>query len=757
MTSVVPTPGVREGPPSSFRPISLRTLNRIFVAVVALCLAAMFAGTYFTFVGLPPVPDKIATTDGEVLFAYEDITAGKAVFHKYNLMSYGTLLGNGAYYGPDYTAEYLGLVSAELAGRDRADLELVRSSQVIQGTLTLPSWWRGVHHRAREHYHDFYVLGNLEAGVGPGTIATAEEAHKFADFIAWASWICLARRPGSDGSYTNNWPYEPALGNTPTPTNLFWTAMTIGIVLVLAVLIVLAYEYVEVEPVPELPAAIPARFNPSEAQRALLPLFVVATGLFLAQVLAGAFIANAFASRLDFYGLFGLLGVERATVLPFSAVRAAHVDLGVFWVLGMWMAAALFLAPFLGGRERSWLKSVTRLMTAMLVIGIVGTVAGIYLAVRNLLGDTWFWLGTEGMEYVDMGRVWKLVIMLGFALWVAALVGWYGRVMRSPSGHIPRILVGMGIAISVAFLPSLAFLPSTHFVLADFWRWWTIHLWVEGIFAFFQVAVTAVVFLNLGLVGRRLATKAVYLEGFLVVIAGTLAVGHHYWWVGEPSFWISIGSIFSTLEVVPLLLLLFHALATYRDIGAHAQARAHRVALWFIIAGAVWQFIGSGVLGLLINFPIVNYYEHGTYLTVAHAHGAMLGGFGFLAIGLMLYGFRFLVPENLWPERPLLWAYHLLNAGLALMLLLSVIPVGLIQLNEAFSSTYDTARSLAFYDRPAIRLLMKLRMPGDTLIILGAALLTLQVVRIWWISERMKRFGTSRIPMPGPGRPPANV
>lgn len=718
------------------RAIPLRTLNRIFVAVVLVCLLALFTGTYFTFVGVPPIPNVVASTDGEVLFTYEDLTAGKAVFHKYNLMSYGTLLGNGAYYGPDYTAEYLGFVSAELAMRGGTELEQVRSSQVINGTLTLPTWWREVHQRVREYYYDFYVRGNSEAGIGPGTIATKEEAYKLADFIAWTGWISLAQRPGSDGSYTNNWPHEPSLGNRPTPTNLFWTAISIAIALALAALIVIAFEYVRVEPVPELPAAVPGSFRILAAQRALIPLFVIATSLFLIQALAGGYIANAFASRQDFYGIFGLLGLERATVLPFSAVRAAHVDLGIFWVLGMWMASALFLAPFLGGRERPWLSPVTWLMTTILAMGIGGTVVGIYLAVRNYLGDAWFWFGTEGMEYVDMGRVWKLLIVLAFALWIAALVGWYWQVMRSPSGHIQRILVGMGVAISVAFLPSLAFLPSTHFVLADFWRWWTIHLWVEGIFAFFQVAVTAVVFLHLKLVSRELATKTVYLEGFLVIMAGTLAVGHHYWWIGEPSFWISIGSVFSTLEVIPLFLLLIHAFATNRRVDANSQAAVHRVALWFIMASAVWQFIGSGVLGLLINFPIVNYYEHGTYLTVAHAHGSMLGGFGFLAIGLMLYGFRFLIPAKQWPEKQLLVAYYLLNVGLALMLFLSVVPVGLIQLNAVLTGTYESARSLAFYEQPMINLLMKLRMPGDTLIILGAALLTTQAVRIWWMSTR---------------------
>lgn len=359
------------------------------------------------------------------------------------------------------------------------------------------------------------------------------------------------------------------------------------------------------------------------------------------------------------------------------------------------------------------------------------------MSVRDF-GDHWFLLGSEGMEYVDMGRLWKYALVAGFVLWLGLLWGWYSRVMLHKEGHVQRIFVGIGAAISLAFLPSLWFLPSSHFVLADFWRWWTVHMWVEGIFSFFQVAVTAIVLLNLRLVTREVATKSIYLEGFLIVLAGTLAIGHHYWWIGEPAFWISIGSIFSTLEVVPLFILLFHGLQSYRKMETQSESQVHRVAMYFIVAGAVWQFIGSGVLGLIINFPIINYYEHGTYLTVAHAHGSMLGGFGFLAIGLVLYGLRNVVPDGRWPEKALMTSFYLLNAGLFLMLFLSVVPVGLIQLNEVFATTYNAARSLAFYERPLIMTLMQLRLPGATLIIFGAAVFAHQVLRIWRIGRRSK-------------------
>jgi len=713
------------------QPISLKTLNRMLMATVVICVIGMTIGGVLTLSALPPLPERTETMSGALVFTSQDIVAGKKVFIKYNLMSYGSLLGNGAYYGPDYTAEYLDMVSSKVQEIGPNAVQEIRNAKIAEGVLRLPDWWVDVHTKAKSYYEDFYVNGNAAAGVGRGTIPTVEEAHQFTDFIAWSALISIIDNPKSDGSYTNNWPYEPKLGNVPTPRNLFWTMVTIAIVLFLTALIVMVYEYLRVESIPDLPLiGQPGTQEISPAQKAAIPLFAIATLLFLVQTFAGGYIANAFASRQDFYGVFQMLGLERAVVFPFAAIRAIHVDLGVLWVIGMWMAAALFLAPFLGGNARPWVKKGTHALTVIISISVLGGLLGIYLATRDMLGGSWFWLGTEGMEYVDMGRIWKLGITGAFVLWIVLMLGSYGSVMKQQSGHVQRVLVGIGIGISAAFLPSLFFLPDSHFVLADFWRWWTVHLWVEGILAFFQVAVLATVFFSLKLVDKETVTKSIYFEGFLVVVAGSFAIGHHYWWVGEPSFWISIGSIFSTLEVIPLFMLLFHALSSYRKFRCETGPSPHRLALLFLMASAVWQFIGSGILGLILNFPIINYYEHGTYLTVAHAHGSFLGGFGFLAIGLMLYSLRFTVSEAHWSERMLNWSFYLLNVGLLLMLVVSVVPVGLIQIFKAFSNTFHASRELAFYQQEIVQLLMKLRMPGDTLIILGAFLLTFQILRM---------------------------
>ncbi|MFA0752024.1 MAG: hypothetical protein SLRJCFUN_002427, partial [Candidatus Fervidibacter sp.] len=412
----------------------------------------------------------------------------------------------------------------------------------------------------------------------------------------------------------------------------------------------------------------------------------------------------------------------RMAVLPFQFVRTVHTATAVIWVVGMWMSAALYTALLIGGKEQSWHRPVAYLSVAVLTISVVGTLAGLYASVKGWTSSPL--LGSEGTEYLEMGRLWRSGIALGFTLWAIVLAS----VLQSARERwrpLLNLLTVNGIGITAAFFASFFYRPDSHWVVIDFWRWWVVHHWVEGIFAFFQLLVLGWFFAGLKLVSNEEVTKSLYLEGAFVLLAGFLAVGHHFWWVGEPSFWLGIGGVFSTLEVIPLFLLLSTALRTLQVNGM--AKTLHRLPFAYFVASALWQFIGSGVLGLLINLPVVNYYEHGTYLTVAHGHGSFLGAFGFLALGMLLYVVRHANPNG-WNERRLWISFWLLNIGLTLMLVLSVIPVGVLQLLEAIGRDYATARSLAFYEQPVVHLLNKLRLPGDAMIIVGAFLLAWEVM-----------------------------
>jgi nitric oxide reductase subunit B len=740
--------------------ISIKSISRVLVITVLLAVAALVVGAVYTYRLMPPVPDRVVATDGTLVYTGADIAAGKEVFQRRSLMDYGTLLGNGGYFGPDFTAEYLEWMTTLMLdryardqfGRPFTDLPAAEQAAIASrvrherkhtayqsGVLTVSPVYAAAHREIQQRYARRFVRGDLEAGIAPGAIRSEDVAYRFADFVSWTAWFAVANRPGRDYSYTSNWPYNPALGNVPTVLNFFWTVATIGIIFLALGALLLVYRFVTLEPVLLTPLPPLRGFAPGPFQQAITPLFAVGAGLFLMQTLVGGYLANAFASRVDFYGMFGRLGLVRMAVLPFQALRAVHVDLAIFWVSAMWMASGLFLAPFLGGADTRWLGTGARWLTMILVLSVGGSLVGIYLGTRGFLERWWFWLGSEGLEYLEMGRVWKLGIILAFAIWLLLMTSSLWTRLRQPMGHLPRLLVLSGGGIAVVFLASFAYRPETNFVVTDFWRWWVVHLWVEGIFIFFQLMVTALLLGGMGFITAEMAAKNIYFEAVLVLFAGILSIGHHYWWVGEPAMWLGVGSVFSTLEIIPLVVLLYHAAADYGSLRRQEIAFPHRMALLFIIASGIWQFFGSGVLGLLINFPLVNYYEHGTYLTVAHAHGSFLGGYGFLAIGLALFCLRYVTPSGHWRDLPLVVAFWALNLGLGLMLFVSVIPVGFLQLQEVYQNGLVAARSLDFYNQPAVHFLMKWRLPGDSLIILGALVLFGEFARLAWVSRAFNR------------------
>lgn len=525
--------------------VTLKGISRALMVTVALSMVVMVAGAVYTYRLVPPVPDRVVTPDGTVVYGAADIAEGKVVFQRRSLMDYGTVLGNGGYFGQDFTVEYLDRIAGMLRdayarerfGRGFADLSVPDQAGVASrvqaelkrntfdgSVLTVSPAFAAAHRRTREWYADHFVNGDLDAGIAPRAIRSAEDAHRLADFVGWTAWFAVANRPGREYSYTNNWPPDPAIGNVATPLNFFWTVATLGIVFLMIGLLLLAYRYVSLEPMTITPVPEVRGFNAGPFQRALIPLFLVATALFFIQTLAGGYLANAFASRTDFYGIFGRLGLLRMDVLPFQAIRAIHVDLAVLWVVGMWMASALFLAPFLGGENTRGLGRGAGLLTVVLVLSVAGSLGGIYLGTRGWLGRWWFWLGSEGLEYVEMGRLWKLGIIAAFAIWLVLMGRSLWRRLREPVGHLPRLLILTGGAIAAAFLASLAYRPETNFVVTDFWRWWTVHLWVEGIFAFFQLIVTALLLGGMGLITGEVAAKSIYFEAVVVLLGhGTAA------------------------------------------------------------------------------------------------------------------------------------------------------------------------------------------------------------------------------------------
>jgi nitric oxide reductase subunit B len=271
--------------------------------------------------------------------------------------------------------------------------------------------------------------------------------------------------------------------------------------------------------------------------------------------------------------------------------------------------------------------------------------------------------------------------------------------------------------------------PNSHLTIADFWRWWVVHTWVEGSFEFFAAAAIVFVMVNLSLVDLKAGLRTVYFTVSLALFAGIIGVGHHYYWFGEPSFWLALGSTVSALEPVPILLLLSETWHNQKTIAKGGKGFPYRYPLMFLSMAVAWEVLGAGVMGLSITTPIINYYEHGTYLTVNHGHTALFGTYGLLAMGLLLFSMRGIVNDKGWDTRLLSVSFWSTNIGLMLMFVGTLLPVGILQSLDNLNNGFWHARSNAFWERDIIQLLGQTRMVPDTLIIIGAIALLLFMIK----------------------------
>jgi len=359
---------------------------------------------------------------------------------------------------------------------------------------------------------------------------------------------------------------------------------------------------------------------------------------------------------------------------------------------------------------------------------VVGSLIGEVLGIKGLLGDLWFWLGHQGWEYLELGRLWQILLFGGLIFWLFVVYRALAPVLRGKDPDVSgerRSLVWFYVLSAifvVAFFGfGLLYGRGTHPTIADYWRWFVVHIWVESIFEFFGVAVIALFMVTLGLVTPKSALRAAYLTAIITFLSGIIGTAHHYFWFGGPGFWLALGSVCSSLEPVPLILLVVRGWMEYRSVKEEGKEFPYRWPLYFLVASSFWNFVGAGVFGFLINLPIINYYEHATYLTANHGHTALFGTYGMLAIALILFSWRGLVDGKHWKDGLLKLSFWGLNGGLALMAFTSLLPVGILQLMSSYRDGFWFARSAAFYERPAVAFFGNWRMVPDTMIIvLGA-------------------------------------
>jgi nitric oxide reductase subunit B len=473
-----------------------------------------------------------------------------------------------------------------------------------------------------------------------------------------------------------------------------------------------------------------AAFGPlTPSQRRVGKYFLVVAVVLLVQIAAGTVMAHAYYDRRSFYG------VALEDVLPFNFLRDVHIQSPIVWIGVSWIGAGLFLAPAIaGGKEARGQAILVDLLFWVTLIVVAGALIGNWLGIMGYIDRGWFWFGNQGLSYIQLGRFWQIGFFIGLmawsllmfrALWPTSAMLW-SATRQFWTGRIRLEHLIWAATINIAVLYVFGMIPLTgigkSFTITDFWRWWVVHLWVEQSFEFFAASMSAYLLMAVGLVSRKLAERAVYFELILIFLGGVIGTGHHLYWAGGPSMWVPMGSMFSFIEVLPLVLLILEAIGQHRLIRAHSVFN-YTLAYTYIIGAAFWNFVGAGVFGGgTLNAPLVNYYEHGTFLTLNHAHTALFGAFGLLAIGLIYFCLRYVAAERVpFDERIGLWAFWLYNAGLVLWIVLNFFPIGWAQLNAVFEHGFAYARSVEFYNGTLVW--QWLRLPGDVLFGIAALLM----------------------------------
>ena len=698
----------------------------------------------------PPLPKRVITADGTVLFTGQDIKDGQNVWQSIGGQEVGSVWGHGAYVAPDWTADWLHREATWLldtwaaqsgaksydqldaekqaALRERLKKEIRSNTyNAATGDLVLSGVRAAAFNAVSAHYASLFgndpALRQLRKSyaIPPETIKTPERQRMMNAFFFWAAWACGTDRPGSQITYTQNWPPEPLVDNRPTSSIVVWSAVSV-MALLAGVGAMVWYsaaqrrkDHDDAAEAPERDPLLALKLTPS--MKATLKYFWVVAALIVAQIGLGAVAAH--------YGVEGdgFYGIPLSKWLPYSVARTWHTQLGIFWIATAWLATGLFVAPAVSGYEpRGQRLGINFLFVCLLAI-VVGSLAGEWMGVQQKLGLTAnFWFGHQGYEYVDLGRFWQLFLFVGLFLWLFLVGRSLSPAFRNPgpNRHLLALFVVASAAIGLFYGAGLMWGRQTHLAMAEYWRWWVVHLWVEGFFEVFATVVIAFLFTRMGLLKVGSATTAVIFSTVIFLGGGILGTMHHLYFTGTPTAVLALGATFSALEIVPLVLVGFEGYENLKLSRARAWVSAYRWPIYFFVAVAFWNLVGAGLFGFLINPPIALYFMQGLNTTPLHGHAALFGVYGMLGIGLMLFCLRGLTRQEQWKSPVLSFSFWSLNVGLALMALLSLLPIGLVQTWASVEHGMWYARSADFLQTPLLNELRWFRVLGDSIFALGA-------------------------------------
>jgi len=710
------------------------------------------------YLAAPPIPQAVRSSDGTTLFTGDQVRLGQQAWFKAGGQQLGTVWGHGSYVAPDWSADWLhreavalrDLFAVSTYGRDygvlsvgeQAGIDARLKSEMRANTYDAASGIITVsNERARAveavaaHFESLF--GNdagtselrIKYAMPDNALPASDDRAALAAFFFWSSWSAATDRPGKQGvSYTSNWPHEPLVGNTMTDGSAIWTLVSIILLIAGIAAMVLWHSANPEGETPTPPAADPLlQLVATPSMKATRKYFFVVIGLILVQIGMGAITAHYAVEGRSFFGL------PLAQLLPYTVSRSIHTQFGVFWIATAWLATGLYIAPLLAGHEPKLQKlGVDALFYALLLIVVGSTACGWLGSLAHAGFHFDFWLGAQGLEYTNMGRIWQILLFVGLLFWLLLLGRALWPALKRPSetrGLIAMVFLS-ATCIGAFYATSLTWGQHTHYSMIEYWRWWLVHLWVEGFFEVFATAVVALIFTRLGLVAARSANRAIVAETIVFLFGGILGTLHHLYWTGTPTSVIAVGAVFSALEVVPLALLGLEGWHNYQRSKAAPWVAAYRWPILCFVAVGFWNTVGAGLLGFTINPPAALYYVQGLNLTPAHGHAALFGVYGMLGIGLMLFCLRGLFDRQRHADGLLAWSFWSLNIGLAMMVFMSLVPAGIYQAAGSISRGLWYARSPDVVHSKLMETLVWLRVPGDIVFAAGGIFLGLYALRL---------------------------
>jgi nitric oxide reductase subunit B len=751
----------------------MKKLWLIFAAVFLFSFSILgWIGTEI-FRQVPPLPKTVVTTDGRTLIGDGEVSDGQNVWQAMGGMQVGSIWGHGSYVAPDWTADYLhrealfildkwsfaefrkpyarGTSENQAVLRQRLqDLLRTNTYDAATDSIKIDPVRAEAFASNLEHYSGIFTDGSAEYAIQKGAQSDPERLRKLTAFFFWTSWASVANRPDNTISYTSNFPSEPLVGNAPTSSAVVWTG--VSVILLIASIGAMVWFYagwhrsVDERGTPDEDPLIDSELTPS--QRATVKYFLVVSLLFLLQIVMGIITAH--------YGVEGggFYGIPLAEYLPYVVSRTWHTQLGVFWIATAWLAAGLFIAPYICGFEPKYQKLGVDVLFVALLIVVLGSMGGQWMSVMHQFNnnDLWFWFGHQGYEYVDLGRIWQIALFIGLLLWLYLIARSAIPALRRNDDNkaLVSIYLLSTAGIALFYSPGLFWAMRSHITVVEYWRWWVVHLWVEGYFEVFATVVIAFLFAKLRVIDPIHAAYASLLSGTIYLSGGIIGTLHHLYFAGTPTVALAFGSVFSALEIVPLVFVGYEALENIRHSKARPWLAQYKWVVYFFVAVAFWNLVGAGIFGFMINPPIALYYMQGLNTTAVHAHGALYGVYGTLGLGLLLFCLRAMDPERRWNTKLLSFAFWAINIGMLLEIFLSLLPIGLMQTYQSVAVGYWSARSPEFMQTPVMQTLRWMRLFGDTIFAIGA------IAFVWFAlglifrraKRNLKEAETEAMPVP---------